>query len=33
MEQLTLQRLCATGLRGYRKDTVSQDTETRIQEA
>ena len=33
MEQLTLQRLGGTGVRGYIKDTVSQDTEAQIQEA
>ena len=33
MEQLILQRLGRIGLRVYGKDTISQDTETQIQEA
>ena len=33
MEQLILQRLGGIGRRVYGKDTISQDTETQIQEA
>ena len=33
MEQLTLKKLGGIGLRVYRKDTISQDTEVQIQEA
>ena len=33
MEQLTLQKLGGIGLLVYRKDIISQDTETYIQEA